>query len=236
MNYRSLLTASLIITGLWLLRCLVAGESLLVYAFIIWNVFLAAIPVLLEPLFGYVQLRLSGWLKRFAQLLLAGSWLLFLPNAFYVITDFMHLNPDVLVNRRRDGQLHLTDYGRGDAMYVLDSVLLFAATLFGAYVGGLALLHGYRFLRRRLSVSWSRAALAGIMLLVAVGVYIGRYGRWNSWDGLLRPWQVAFDLLQSLTHHVALQRFAIMVLAMMIFQLLCLWGIWRLTDGKADQR
>src|ERR1041384_6914554 len=54
------------------------------YAFLVWNLGLASAPVLFSTL-TVLQRRLSR------RLLFGFLWLLFLPNAPYIITDFMHL-------------------------------------------------------------------------------------------------------------------------------------------------
>ena len=71
---------------LLLLRVYFTGS--LFYGFLIWNLFLAAIPYFISSI-----LSKTVWLKKQALVLLVilGVWLLFLPNAPYLITDLMHL-------------------------------------------------------------------------------------------------------------------------------------------------
>lgn len=36
-----------------------------------------------------------------------------------------------------------------------------------------------------------------ILLLSSLGVYIGRFNRWNSWDVLSKPWEIVMDIVND---------------------------------------
>lgn len=224
MKYKTMIVCAGIITAVWLLRCILAG-SFQYYGFIIWNVFLATIPLLLEIPFRKISHSLQGLRAKAGKLFLSAVWLLFIPNAFYILTDFMHLNSSVLVNQRDDAQHFGIEYFRGDGIYVLDSLLLLLATVYGAYVGGLALLRAYTFFKRHISVMQAKAALGFIMFLSAIGVYIGRFGRWNSWDGLIQPWNIAGDLISSLASSQIRERFLAVAITIVLLQLISVWCV-----------
>lgn len=194
MNYRFFGLVLFGLTAAVLLRAALDPSGLVRYLFLIPNVLLAAIPLLLAPLFAAARTRLPRGAALPVLGLLGAVWLLFLPNAFYLLTDFMHLNPDALVNAPGNSATYSLEYARGDALYLYDSLLLFVVTAFGAYAGGLALLQAWGSFRRVLPKTAAQAALAAVMVLSAVGVYIGRYGRWNSWEGLTHPHRIAGDL------------------------------------------
>ena len=59
------------------------------FRFLVWNLILAWIPLLLA-LFVYDRYRRGSPLARLAPAL--ALWLLFLPNAPYIVTDFVHLS------------------------------------------------------------------------------------------------------------------------------------------------
>lgn len=172
-----------------------------------------------------VQQKLKGIAKGLSQGFLGAIWVLFIPNAFYILTDFMHLNSDVLVNVRGDSQHFGVSYIRGDGLYLLDSLLLLAATVYGAYVGGLALLRAYSFLQTKLSNKLAIVLIGLVMLLSATGVYIGRFGRWNSWEGLIMPWQIVDDLARSLSSSAIRGRFALVVMTVLLFQCISLYCV-----------
>src|SRR5689334_21968627 len=62
------------------------------YAFLIWNLFLAWPPVICAFIAYKFHEKLTGPL-RVVTLLCMGVWLVFLPNAPYLITDLVHLRP-----------------------------------------------------------------------------------------------------------------------------------------------
>jgi uncharacterized membrane protein len=60
------------------------------FIFLLWNIFLAWMPYTFSK---YISNNGAGW----KQILLFGLWLLFLPNAFYIVTDLVHLrHPSVV--------------------------------------------------------------------------------------------------------------------------------------------
>lgn len=224
MRYKPLFYFFGAITAIWLLRSVFAG-TIGVYSFLAWNLFLAIIPLTLHSTVLWARSRLSGMVRRIVTVFSTAAWLLFLPNAFYLLTDFMHLNPQALVNKRDNENHFAIVYERGDALYILDSLLLVCVTLFGAIVGGIALYQAYRYLRNRFQKPLRLAIIGAVVCMVAVGVYIGRYGRWNSWDALYRPFDVIADLITSLADPATFHRFTIMIVTIVVFQLLCLWAV-----------
>ncbi len=219
-----LISAAAIIL-LYLLRIVITGN--LRYDFIVWNIFLASVPLLIARVFPVIQHHLTGWIAKISSLAAAGLWLLFLPNAFYIITDFMHLNSSVVVNARHDTKTYSLFYERGSGLYVYDTLILFAATAFGAYVGGLALYHAYNYFKKRTSPLLTNTAIVLIMLLSAAGVYIGRFGRWNSWEGVTHPYDIVADLFGYLISTETRGRFIILVLTVVIFQVISLVFVCR---------
>ena len=59
------------------------------YGFLVWNLFLAWLPYLFSLAAGAIHRVRPGW---WWALIPPGTlWLAFLPNAFYIVTDFIHL-------------------------------------------------------------------------------------------------------------------------------------------------
>jgi uncharacterized membrane protein len=122
-----------------------------------------------------------GW--RSGRTWAAGAaWLLFFPNAPYLFTDLTHLKPT------------------GDHRFWVDMViiLLFAWPAFLVGCLSLRLLHSEVAGRFGGLAGWGFAL--GACGLAGVGVYIGRFLRWNSWDILVQPVGLAFDLFGFLGH------------------------------------
>jgi uncharacterized membrane protein len=144
-----------------------------------WNLFLAAIPVVI----GVVVFRarrhtLLWWLG-------AGAFIAFLPNAPYVLTDIVHL----------PGDLH--DHpGRIVRLGVVFQYATFAAG--GLLLYALALRSVVRHLLR---AGWSRWVVAGseigLHALSCAGVYLGRVNRLNSWYLVTQPHNVVASASSS---------------------------------------
>ena len=150
------------------MRIIMTGE--LIYIFLAWNLFLAWIPFAISQ--KLIDTK-NGWKLIF----LTCFWLLFLPNAPYIITDFLHLKE------------------RSPVPYWYDILLLFSAALNGLLLGFASLLSMEKFLANRYGNRISGIFILCSFFLCAFGVYMGRYLRWNSWDILVNPGDIAADIL-----------------------------------------
>ena len=220
----------LIIIGVWLLRVALTGT--LRTGYLLWNVFLAFVPYMLIAFYTKYTSHLHGWTREICKLVTGLLCLLFLPNSFYILTDFLHLNSAVLVNDRNDVAYRGMQYARGDGLYVFDSLLLFMATVLGAYAGATALLVVYRSIRRRYSKPGTIIALLAVMLLSASGVYIGRFGRWNSWDAIIKPWLVIGDLRDMLSTASSVRRFLLVTTSIFVLEIVSMVAVVRLGAKK----
>jgi len=153
------------------MRIMLTGE--LIYIFLAWNLFLAWIPFAISQ-------KLTDIKSRWKLFLLTGCWLLFLPNAPYIITDFLHLKY------------------RAPIPYWYDILLLFSAALNGLLLGLASLLTMEKFLADRYGSKISGIIILCSFFLCAFGIYMGRYLRWNSWDIILNPDAIAADVIERL--------------------------------------
>lgn len=166
-RYAAFVAASCL--GLALLAAHTAWTSDARFLFLFWNLTLAWIPVVM----GEVILRTSS--KRLAALLGIG-WMLTFPNAPYLATDLIHLRP-------RDG-----------TTWWVDAALLGFFAGLGCLLGFASLFRLHQWWARRLNgtVAWSGVAV--VFLLTGIGLYMGRFLRWSSWDVLLEPAALFGDL------------------------------------------
>jgi len=144
-------------------------------AWMAWNLSLAAAPFLLARRLFVPDRRPSpGWWVGIA------AFVALLPNAPYVLTDVIHLADAV---RATDSDLQV-------AFVLIPTYAAFFLAGFGCYVASVVLLE--RWLRAQ---GWSLPQLLGadvtVHALCAVGVFLGRVFRFNSWDLLARPHDVA---------------------------------------------
>ncbi|MEW6402436.1 MAG: DUF1361 domain-containing protein [Chloroflexota bacterium] len=142
------------------------------YYFLIWNLFLAWIPFIIAY-FTYALTLKRTWLYMLIPLS-AFLWLIFFPNAPYILTDFQHLR------------------GAGQDIPVWYDVLVFIWFAWtGLLLGIVSLFMMQEIVRREFGrwVGWGFVVfVAG---LTSVGIYVGRFLRWNSWDIFSNPKQMA---------------------------------------------
>lgn len=145
----------------------------LTYVFLVWNLFLAAIPFAISTLL----IEFKSLRKR--QIIFWGLiavWLLFLPNAPYIFTDLFHLK---LKN--------------GVPLW-FDLLLLLSFAWNGIILGYLSLFDVQELVAPRLGKGFTWVSVIGILFLCAFGVYLGRYLRWNSWDIFFNPLPLLTDI------------------------------------------
>ncbi len=143
------------------------------YIFFGWNLFLALVPLLFSR-----KLQHHSQLKTKTVGLLIG-WLLFFPNAPYVITDIIHFKE------------------RSPVPKWFDLLLVISAAWNGLMLGFISLLQVEQFLTRSVSRRKVQLLVFAFLALGGYGVYIGRFLRFNSWDVVTDP----TDLLgKSLQH------------------------------------
>lgn len=147
---------------------------------IVWNLFLAFIPLTLSfYLFRPSAIRNVVW---WATLLV---FIAFLPNAPYILTDSIHI-----IELSQDYPTWAT------ILVLIPQYVLFIVAGFEAYAICLTKLDNY------LSSFFNPKYIFAIDLIVhglcVVGIYIGRFERFNSWDLLTRPQAVIQTTIENL--------------------------------------
>ena len=162
--YAALALLSLFSVALIVVRYRYSSEPL--FGGLVWNLFLAWIPFGLSIVI-YDRHRAGTPPLRLAPL--AALWLLFLPNAPYIITDFKHLVPSPAV-----------------PLWV-DVVVIAAPAWTGMLLGFLSLYLVQSVVRDLAGARVAWAAAVSVLGLASFGIYLGRVLRWNSWDVLTHP-------------------------------------------------
>ena len=177
MMFLLLAGASVFSVAVWRVRVEYSGTGR--YGFLIWNLFLAWIPFLISYLTYTITLR-----RRLIYIVIpvaAFLWLIFFPNAPYILTDFQHLaNPSHEL----------------PVWYDVMMLIWFAFT--GLLLGMVSLFLMQAIVRREFGrwVGWGFvSAVAG---LSSAGIYAGRFLRWNSWDIFSNPKGMALYTFQSM--------------------------------------
>lgn len=150
------------------------------FSYLVWNLFLAWIP-----------LGLSLWLRKLLRSNLWSSWLAlvatvlwlgFLPNSFYMISDFIHIQ----------------EVSRVDLLY---DVVMFSSFIFNSVLlGFISLYMVHQELIGRLARRTSHLVVGGIFLACSFAIYLGRDLRWNTWDILVNPAGILIDVSDRFLH------------------------------------
>ncbi len=145
-----------------------------------WNLFLAFVPLALSVwLFRKRRRRSSLWWLGFL------VFFAFLPNAPYVLTDVIHLVEDI---RQINSVWMIT-------LVVIPVYLVFTLAGFEAYV--LSLINLGYYLNRLGQSKWVLGVELLTHALCAVGIYLGRFLRFNSWDFITQPDALATSVVED---------------------------------------
>jgi len=155
--------ASVICVGILRLRVELVGSAR--YSFLIWNLFLAWIPFIIAY-FIYVTSISRRWLYIVVPFS-ASLWLLFFPNAPYILTDLQHLSN-----------------AGSDIPVWYDVILLIWFSFTGLFLGMVSLFLMQEIVRREFGRWFSWGFVLAVAGLSTIGIYMGRFLRWNSWDVL----------------------------------------------------
>lgn len=168
----------------------------LTYGFMFWNLFLAWVPLLLAiRLLQVLKTKLwSSW----EALGTSVTWLAFLPNSFYVISDLIHLKR----------------FERVDVLY--DVVMLTSFILTGVVLGFSSLYLIHLQLKRRLQAREAAHWVGLVLFLCSIAIYLGRDLRWNSWDILVNPGGLLFDVSERFQHPAEYPQMLLTILSFFI--------------------
>ena len=196
-------------------------------SWILWNLFLAAIPAVLAYLFAWgagrytVRKKTVPWL---AWLPLALGWFAFLPNTCYLLTELRHflLDPSYrpifeAAEKDHAAMLTVAEFGLFFALYSGFGVVCFVLAI--------------RPIER---LMWDAKIprlpfAAPFFFLMSLGVYLGLIERLNSWNVVNHPAYVLQVTFRALTTpHIVRVIIAFAVLLWIIYQLGDVWA-----DGMA---
>jgi uncharacterized membrane protein len=157
-------------------RIFYTGEPL--FIFLVWNLFLALIPYFISR----KVIKKVNNNNKFFFWASTIAWLLFLPNSFYILTDLFHLDMNETVP------------------LWFDLALLLSFAWSGLLAGTLSIRHMERYFEVNYGPKSDLFFLYPVMFLNALGIYIGRYLRFNSWDVLTDPFQLVREIVYLFIH------------------------------------
>lgn len=160
-------------------RHIITGRK--AYYFLNWNLLLAVIPLFISLIIS------SGFVRRKPKILTTALfiiWLIFFPNAPYIITDLYYLK----------------SHTERMFWYDLITILVFAWTGLLAGFFSLDIIKDVVF--SKLSGVKSIAVTCGLLFVCAFGVYLGRELRWNTWEIFIEPIKFFLDVIARIIHPI----------------------------------
>ncbi len=165
-----LLCMSLFSIALSVGRVVFTGKMMFLFMF--WNLFLAFVPWFLSTLiYGHL------FRNRFLIVFTACIWLLFFPNAPYILTDLVHLGK------------------YPDAPKWFDLIMLLSYGLTG-------MMYGFVSLKNISDSLTFKKNVVNLLIILMIyvscfGIYLGRFLRWNSWDLIYNIDDVLLDVFNQ---------------------------------------
>ncbi len=173
----------------WVICLVMLVKSLdFLYAVLAWNVLLAILP-----LFFIGEAVLTARRKKIGfSIFWIFLWLFFFPNSMYVVTDFIHIAGENFRWMANAGQ-YAPEAGMvySHDIIIWTKLLVIAMGFFYAIVVGLESVYVFeQIVREKYSKTIGYISIASVGLLTGIGVYIGRFLRFNSWDIVFNPLDV----------------------------------------------
>ncbi|MDR1929005.1 MAG: DUF1361 domain-containing protein [Treponema sp.] len=173
------------------------------FIFLNWNLFLAFVPWALTSI-SFLKPKIQK--SKIAGGILLIFWLLFFPNAPYIITDLFHLR--VIKNM--------------PVWY--DTLLLLSYAWTGMLYGFLSLWDMERILGRKLPGPAVTIFSTTLLFVGSFGIYMGRFLRWNSWDLFTKTSKILTEIGDRIINPLEHQTTWGMTLFMGIFLNMVYWS------------
>jgi len=188
-KWKNLLICSLGYIGLSVLVLILTKETLSI--FLAWNMVLSTLVLI----FGYLMnsKKVLG-LQKGWYIVISLLWLLMFPNALYFITDFIHLS-------RYDYYIevgYLSYFYTEDIAIYLMLALIFIGVMISLGYGYFSLRLMKRSFEEKFKVNTKEVLVLSVLFLSSIGIGIGRFLRFNSWD-IFRPLQLIQSVLSNLS-------------------------------------
>jgi Predicted membrane protein len=170
--------------------------------FMVWNVILAWVPLELTTLICTIKVKNSSYkLIKYTVPLLWVLWLIFYPNAPYIITDFIHistndyymLNPNYIPYSTQPRILFNDNIG-----IWIDFINIAIGVWIGYMLGFISLYINQELVKEKYNKIISFVFVAVVQLLSGFAIYIGRFSRWNSWDLIANPGNIITIIMSSI--------------------------------------
>ncbi|GKU79217.1 DUF1361 domain-containing protein [Paenibacillus sp. L3-i20] len=159
------------------------------YNFLTWDIFLAWTPLFLSIAITKFFNNDRTMLNKLLIIFLSGAWIFFLPNAAYLFTEIIH---SFRYFERQGEEIFW------DKMWFWYSLTIaFVTAIIGLLLSTYSIYQMSKIVNRIFNKYVSSLFVVFVMLLSSIGVYIGRFNRWNSWDIIDQPKIIMKDILND---------------------------------------
>jgi len=158
--------------------------------FLGWNMILATFVFFLSEMF--VILKKKKTHPAF-QIVIIGLFILFFPNALYILTDFIHLQ----------NYTFFLDYPNIYAIQIEDWLVFMHIAIGALYAAklGISSVHNLEPIFKPLFKTYYFFVLSALFLLSSIGIYIGRFLRFNSWN-FLQIFSIFSEMIQNISFFI----------------------------------
>ncbi len=157
---------ALVLFSLFLLMMRMKITHSFFLGFLVWNIFLAIIPYGISTNLKAANTKEVSKIKLIPIIFI---WLIFLPNAPYIITDFIHLHHSKSI------------------LIWLDIFVLFSFSITGLLISIISLYDIYEIIKQKFNLKTANFFVGITTFLCGFGIYLGRFLRLNSWDIFTSP-------------------------------------------------
>jgi len=181
------------------------------FLFLNWNLFLAFLPwffstvLIVYPILQKMKICVFG---------IIGSWLLFFPNAPYILTDLFHLR------------------AKSTMPLWFDLVLILSFAWVGLLYGYMSLWNIEKVLSANLNKNLIPVVSMILLFFGSFGIYLGRYLRWNSWDIINKPLRLFNDISDRVIDPVSHLQTWGMTFFMFVFLCIIYWSFRYIKNRK----
>ena len=184
------------------------------YGFLIWNLFLAWLPLMFALLAA--EKYQNGPKRNWRFLGFTAAWLLFFPNAPYIFTDVIHLTTSYFTH------------------FWVDLILILLCAFTGLVLGFLSLYLMQSVVAHRFGRLASWFFIAAVAGLSGIGICLGRFLRFNSWDVLFRPVKLYHGLgnLVADPFHASTLAFPVLFATFLFITYLMLYALTHLQQAR----
>lgn len=163
------------------------------------------------------ELGKHRWLS-WQNVALSVIWLFFIPNTWYVLTDFLHV------------------YTTGEISQIYDIAMMSSLVICGFGLGFAGLYMVHMELLKRLASKTAHLVVAGVLLVSSFGIYLGRDLRWSTWDVVVNPGGIILNVSDRVIDPFGHPRAINITILFFVFLLTLYIAFWLVTGPHKVNR